>query len=279
MIESKESKTRDIPVWFTGLVLLLCIGGGGWLVTWYMRDTSHQVIDIPEDKTAPANFSGKGWRGPFAAGNGNNGGNNGGNNQGGGQKLPRFNPNADGIQQSSRVSYQARVGDTILNINFSGNRYDFVPRYQISPTPEQLELAGMRLAILTDATWRENLKITDDQLKKLRNAAAQTLQLDQADRTRLADLWKAYHDGPAAGKAAAEKNFLAAVVEIGKKNGDPFKQQETKRIEAIKTALTPEQIQIYHSSGGTKKPPEAKPVPAVAPAAVKDTAAPVNAKG
>jgi hypothetical protein len=105
------------------------------------------------------------------------------------------------------------------------------------------------------------------------------MQLDPADRTRLADLWKAYHDGPAAGKAAAEKSFLAAVVEIGKKNGEPFKQQEAKRIEAIKAALTPEQIAIYHSSGGTKKPPETKPAPVVAPAAVKDTAAPVNAKG
>jgi Spy/CpxP family protein refolding chaperone len=276
MIESKESKTRDIPVWFTGLVLLLCIGGGGWLITWYMRDTSHQVVDIPEDKTAPANFNGKGWR-PFATGNGNNGGNNGGNQ--GGQKLPRFNANADGIQQSSRQSYQARVGETIMNINARANGFDFIPRYQNSQTPEQLELAGMRLAILTDATWRENLKITDEQLKKLRNAAAQTMQLDPADRRRLTDLWKAYLDGPAAGKAAAEKNFLAAVVEIGKKNGEPFKQQEAKRIEAIKAALTPEQIEIYNSSGGTKKPHEAKPPPAVAPAAVKDTAAPVNAKG
>jgi hypothetical protein len=275
MIESKQSKTRDIPVWFTGLVLLLCIGGGGWLITWYMRDTSHQVVDIPEDKTTPANFSGKGWRGPFANGNGTNGV----NNQGAGQKLPRFNPNADGIQQSSRASYQARMGDTIMNINASANRFDFIPRYQITQTPEQLELAGMRLAILTDATWRENLKITDDQLKKLRNAAAQTAQLDPADRTRLADLWKAYHDGPAAGKPAAEKEFLAAVVAIGKKNGEPFKQQEARRIEAIKAALTPEQIAIYHSSGGTKKPPEAKPAPVPAPAAVKGATSPVNAKG
>jgi hypothetical protein len=274
MIESKESKTRDIPVWFTGLVLLLCIGGGGWLITWYMRDTSHQVVDIPEDKTAPANFNGKAWR-PFATVNGNNGG----NNQGGGQKLPRFNANADGIQQSGRQSYQARMGETIMNINARANGFDFIPRYQITQTPEQTELAGMRLAILTDATWRENLKITDEQLKKLRNAAAQTLQLAPADRTRLADLWKAYHDGPAAGKAAAEKNFLAAVVEIGKKNGEPFKQQEAKRIEAIKAALTPEQIEIYHSSGGTKKPQEAKPPPAVAPAAVKGATSPVNAKG
>ncbi len=256
MIESKESKTRDIPVWFTGLVLLLCIGGGGWLITWYMRDTSHQVVDIPEDKTAPANFNGKAWR-PFATGNGNNGG----NNQAAGQKLPRFNASADGIQQSSRSSY------------------DFIPRYQNTQTPEQLELAGMRLAILTNSTWRENLKVTQDQIDKLRNAAAQTMQLDPADRTRLAELWKAYQDGPAAGKAAAEKSFLAAVVEIGKKNGEPFKQQEAKRIEAIKAALTPEQIAIYHSSGSAKKPPESKPAPVVAPAAVKDAAAPVNAKG
>ena len=52
MIESNESRTRDIPIWLTGFVLLACLGGGGYLIKWYMQDRPSQAIDITEEVNA-----------------------------------------------------------------------------------------------------------------------------------------------------------------------------------------------------------------------------------
>jgi len=268
MIESTESKTRDIPIWLTGMVLLLCIGGGGWLIMWYMRgDNPNRVVEIPEEKSVnyATGNGGKAWR-----------------TQGAGQASPRIriNPDADGIQASSKTSYRAKVGNTLILINSNGgNRTDFVPQYLNARTPEQADLSMMRMALLSDSNWREYLKLTEEQLTQLRSKvpAPQTTKLDAADTSRLASLWKTYQNAASAEKPAAEKSFLAAVDEIGKKNTPAYKEYEAKRAEAIKAALTPEQIKLYRSAGGTKAPPPANPKPAVSPV-VTPTPPPAAAK-
>jgi hypothetical protein len=241
------------------MVLLLCIGGGGWLIMWYMRDNPNRVVEIPEDKSANYAMGNGGGRGVFRT-------------QGAGQagsRMPRVNPDADGIQASSKTSYRAKVGNTLILINSTGtNRTDFVPQFLNALTPEQAELSMMRMSLLSDANWREHLKLTEEQLNQLRNKVPQPQQmkLDQNDRNRLGGLWKTYQDASASAKPAAEKSFLAAVDEIGKKNITAYKQFAATRAEAIKAALTPEQITLYRSAGGTKPPP-ANPKPAVTPVA------------
>ncbi|MDB5320731.1 MAG: hypothetical protein JWN40_2362 [Phycisphaerales bacterium] len=259
MIESTESKTRDIPIWLTGLVLLLCIGGGGWLIMWYMRDNPNRVVEIPEDKNT-VNFAGAGrgaWKNQAA-----------GVGLAGGPRAARINLDADGIQPSGRSSFRVKVGNTVMLVNSSGsNRYDFIPQYLNARTPEEAELTVMRMSLLGDPNWREHLKVTEEQLAQLRNKvpAPQTMKLELDDRNRLATLWKTYQDGSAAVKVEAEKKFLAAVDEIGKKNTPAFKQYEAARAAAIKAALTPEQIKMYRSVGGGKAP-AANPKPAAVPA-------------
>jgi hypothetical protein len=126
----------------------------------------------------------------------------------------------------------------------------------------------MRMMLLSDSNWREHLKLTEEQLTQLRSKvpAPQVMKLDPQDSLRLAGLWKTYQTAASAAKGAAEKAFLAAVDEIGKKNIPVYKEYEAKRAEAIKAALTPEQIKLYRSAGGTKAPP-ANPKAAVSPVA------------
>src|SRR3954469_10672040 len=47
-----QSKQRDIPIWLTGIVLILCIVGGGWLVRWYSRDAGAQAVEVPLENPA-----------------------------------------------------------------------------------------------------------------------------------------------------------------------------------------------------------------------------------
>lgn len=244
MTQTIQPRTRDIPVWLTGIVLLLCIGGGGWLIKWYLQDKG-SVVEIPDDKVMPSANGGRGgWRGQLAGMNGS-------------RPIDMRNRNADGVHPAGRNSFRAKVGATTMLINASGSgRFDFIPQYQNPRTPEEAELTMIRMSILADATWREHLKVTDEQLKDLRKKvpAPQSPRLDAADQTRMTDLWKAYEKASNAEKPAAEKKLLAAVDEIGKKNLTSYKAYEASRAEAIKTILTPEQIKLYHSSGSKPAP-------------------------
>jgi len=256
MIESKESKTRDIPIWLTALVIVLCLGGGAWLVKWYMKETPTQVVDIPDDKVPQGNN----WRQGRQANN--NGGMFRNNNQ-----LPQKDINANGVQPWGRNGFRVKTGDTIMNVTYSGKGFDISPQYLNIRTPAQAELAVMRMSILGDPNWREALNVTEDQLTKLRKVPLpKSMTLDKEDKEKLSELWKAYHDGPSDKKAAAEKELLAGLDEVGKKNLAATKEYEATRAELVKAALTEEQIKMYQSSGGkapTKETPVIRtPIPA-----------------
>jgi hypothetical protein len=253
MIEHKESKTRDIPLWLTAVVILLCIGGGVWLVKWYMQTTPRQVVEIPEDKNPVANQ--RSWRGFGQNNNGGSGSNNGRGNRG------NRDINSNGVQSWSNNSYRIKTGDTIITVNYSGNKFDLSPRYLNVQKVEGAELVMMRLGILTDPGWREYLNVTDAQLDKLRAVPLPRSEtLDPADKKHLSELWKAYHGASGDAKTAAEKKLLAAVEEVGKKNRAATVAFEVSRAEQVRAALTPEQIKKYKATGGTL-PKEPKTVP------------------
>lgn len=253
MIETQESKTRDIPIWLTGLVLILCIGGGSYMVWWFLRDQPKQVATIPQDQLANiSGVRGNTFKGSMGNGNGN----------------PRVvrdqrDLNVDGIQQWGRNSYRAKVGNVAMTVSYtSNNRVDAIsPMYLTGVrTAEEAELGVLRMSLIQDPTWRQTLGVTDQQIEKLRKVPPQlSMKLEPTDRTRLTELWKAYKDG-AGDKTAAEKAVLTALEEIGKKNLQATKDYEADRARRIREALTPEQIQQYRAGGG--KPGAAKLPPA-----------------
>ncbi len=252
MIELKESKTRDIPIWLTALVLILSIGGGTALIWWYMKkDDQRQVVEIPEDKSIPA---GKQFKGLMNGGGGNNGRN---------AMFTRGQTdlNVDGIHEYGRsgFNYRVKIGNTLMNVTYSNaNRFEVVPQYSSLREPEQIEMTSMRLSMLADATWRETLQITDAQLEKLRKVPApQNMPIEPAEKAKLVELWKAYHDGPAPAKPDAEKALLATLDQIGKAHLDAAKKFEADRAAAIRAVFTPEQLQKYHDAGGARPAPKA----------------------
>jgi hypothetical protein len=238
MIESTQSNTRDIPVWLTALVVLACVLGGGWMTVWYLRERPRQVVEIPDDQVITPSPSRASYKGVAPI------------------KTRSLSAEVDGIQPWARSSFRAKSGNTILFVNYSGaTKFDLVPQYLNTRTPEEVDLAVMRMSVMNDATWRDNLKVTDEQLEKLRKVPApQSPKLDPADKATLTQLWTAYHDGPADGKAAAEKNLLASLSTIGQKNAAAIRTFEATRAQLIRDALTPDQIQQYRAGGGTAKP-------------------------
>src|SRR5438445_7553475 len=137
MIESKESKTRDIPIWLTAFVLILSVGGGGWLIWWYMRDQPQQVVEVPEDKAAMAAA-----RAPRLTGGGGPRGGGGAANDGNNPFFTRGqrDPNADGIREYGRNSFIAKIGNTKMLINYANaTRFDISPQYVSLRSPDEAE--------------------------------------------------------------------------------------------------------------------------------------------
>jgi hypothetical protein len=261
MIENTETKTRDIPVWLTGLILILCVGGGSYLVWQSLRDQPPQVVEIPPDKLAAANLGGRSLRGGDGA------------LAGGGPRnlAPVVNRDADGVHQLRGNSYRAKIGNTVMTVNASSaGRFDMNPGYATPVrSAEEAELGVLRMSVIQDANWQQTLNVTPQQVAALRKVPPQlNMRIEPADRTRLTDLWKAYRDAGASEKPAAEKAVLAALDEIGKKNLQATKDYEAARAKAIRDVFTPEQIKAYRE-GTNSKPAAPAATPATpAPAAV-----------
>jgi hypothetical protein len=274
MIETTDNNTRDIPVWLTGIVLLACIGGGGWLIKSYVEDRPRATIEVAVDDGS-ANARAKSFRGALAGGGpgswsaGGGGGGGGGGNY---TRGPVKDPSIDGVQQWNNSTTRVKVGNTVMMVSSAPNgRFDLSLSYfKTVRTPEQDQLSAMFNAVRQDSSWREYLKITDEQLVLMRKVpsslyGSSPLKLDPADRAKLSELWKTYRDAAkgSAEKTAAEKALLAAVDAVGQRSAEPTRAYETARTEAIKASLTPEQIKLYKDAGTDRapKPVAATPAP------------------
>jgi hypothetical protein len=277
MIETTENRTRDIPIWLTGLVLLACIGGGGWLIKSYMKDRTRPTIDVDEKTLASAGIAVNGGGSGRNTGRGSTCGGNGPANWDGGGRYsrgPTRDASLDGVQQWNNSSTRIKNGNTVVMVSSApGGRFDLSLSYFKSlRTPEQEQFNTMFNMVRQDSSWREYLKVTDDQLALFRKVppslyGTSPMKFEPADRAKLSELWKAYRDAAkgSAEKTAAEQALLAGVAAVGEKNAEPTKAYEQSRTEAIRKALTPEQVDLYLKAGSDRAP-RATPVPATPPA-------------
>jgi hypothetical protein len=267
MIETNESRTRDIPIWLTGIVLLACLAGGGWLINWYMKDKGKQTVDITSEVTAAAaNGNGR----PMRTGGGNGSGRtfNGYNGNGGGggggyrTRAPAVDLSADGVQSYNSATSRVKSGNAVLLASNSPNGRLDLSYFKSVRTSEQEQLAMMFIAVRGDSNWREYLNVTDAQREMFAKVppampGPAPMKSDPSDKAKLAPLWRAYRDAVAknsADKATAEKALLTALDEVGQKNLQPTKDFEDARTAAIKAALTPEQVQKFLSASSDKAP-------------------------
>jgi hypothetical protein len=69
------------------------------------------------------------------------------------------------------------------------------------------------------------------------------LKTSKADRDRLTALWEAYNQATADAKPAKKAQLMAALKEIGQSALAPTRELYADRVEKVKSAFTPQQIQ------------------------------------
>jgi hypothetical protein len=265
MIETNDARTRDIPIWLTGIVLLACLGGGGWLIRWYMQDKGKQTVDVTNEVTAAAAASGR----PVRTGSGGGGGRTfSGYNGGGGldrtgrTRVAPVDLSADGVQSYNSATSRVKSGNAVMLASNNPNGRIDLSYFKSVRTSEQEQLAMMFIAVRGDSNWREYLNVTDTQREMFSKVppampGPAPMKSDASDKAKLAPLWRAYRDAAAknsAEKATAEKALLTALDKVGQKTLQATKDFEDARTAAIKAALTPEQVQTFLSASSDKAP-------------------------
>jgi hypothetical protein len=252
-----ESKTRDIPVWLTGIVLILCIAGGIWMVRWYTHDAGPRTVVVPLEDSATVSAAAK-FRNPS---NGN---------------APA-NPNAEGVRSSGnrKDAWVVRAADATMYVSRNrAGQFDLSPAYvHQALTPEQAQVLMMRRRLLMDASAREQIKLTEQQLDALRKVEDfRGMIVTPIDKVNLANLFKAWHDS-GGDKAAEEKALVAALADVAKRSAEPTRAFDASRVEQVRKILTAEQVKQLNQGLTPPNGTPSQPAPATPNKAPARTAA------
>jgi hypothetical protein len=250
-----EPKTRDIPIWLTGVVLILCVVGGAWLVRWYTRDPGTQAVEVPLEDPATVAAAAK-FRGPLA-----------GYSPVGGGRAQR-DGTGDGVRATgnSGNAWIVRAGEATMYVSLlKKGDYELNPSFiKQALTPEQAQVLMMRRRLMIDAAMRAQIQLTADQLDALRKVEDfKGMVIDTPDRLKLTNLFKAWRAAP---NDASEKPLVAALAEIAKRAAEPTKAFDAARVERVRKILTPEQVKRFNDGPAA---PAQNGAPAAPPPAVK----------
>jgi hypothetical protein len=228
-----NDQVRPIPIWASLLVIILCLGGGGWIMHWYvMTDAlSHEskLLDPVSSPSTPNPRPTAAQRAAMAAQPAN---------------VPAVRKQDDNLWWV-HAPEAAMLVDTHTNppvikvINYTN--YEFVPQ-----DTRNLIISARRIA--RDDAVAKNLGLGDDQVSKMRGLTGQIgMVTEPADQDSLKALWTAYD--AAQSKPAAEAALVQGLTAIARKSVDRTKQAASDRAEKIKAVLTADQWTKFNAMG------------------------------
>lgn len=265
----EQTKTREIPPWVSIALIALCLAGGVAFVVWQWRgepDKERVVVNDPRASADPMR--------PMP--------NRQGRRMANAPGRWRMDPAADGVMPMGNPGWRVKSGYTVMAVAKQGQNRDFVYGYlrPLNAAPETSALRIAQFRLLHDPTMAQTLKVTPDQMARLKAlpeltvssgvpgvAVTAAMKIETADRERLISLWNTYEQaaaGPA--KAQAEKALLAGLDELGKKNLEPTRQEVAALARQIKVILTPAQWGAFTPNPAASSMPSATPPPTSVPA-------------
>ena len=229
-----QSQTQPKPLspWIAIPLILLCLGGGGWMAHWYISTdqlTHESTVLGPASNTPTLRFN---RPAPADAA----------------PPIQRQDPNGNVWWVHSRdaaaMIESAGKGQPITVRAVNYNSYQFVPQEQ-----RNMIFAARRIG--RDQTVAKNLNLTNDQLRQLRSLTGTIgMTTQQPDIDLLTSLWAQYQaaDQPA-DKLAAQSKLVDALTEIARKSVDPTKAAVADRAAKIKAVLTDDQWKQFDAMG------------------------------
>ena len=228
----QQTQPKPLSPWIAVPLILLCLGGGGWMAHWYIStdQLTHESTVLGSAPNTPTPRFNRPAP-PEAA-----------------PPIQRQDPNGNiwwvHSREASAMIESAGKGQPINIRAVNYNSREFVPQEQYNTL-----LAGRRIA--RDTTVAKNLNLTDDQVQKLRRLTGSIgMATQQADIDLLTSLWAQYQsaDQPA-DKLAAQSKLVDALSEIARKSVDATKAVVADRAAKIKAVLTDDQWKQFDAMG------------------------------
>lgn len=264
---------KDIPVVLSLVILLACLGLGGWFVWSYFRSPADKVvavIQMPEPATRPARQARPAR--PRAT------------------NQPR--PFVEGIRRESRTRWLVRADNVLLCADVPAEGKPTLDYYMFNVLTEpQRDAATARDAIVNDPAVAAQLGLSADQVASLRKVSlTENVELSAGDLrvlgvtpdmvkvlqlatiTSIVPLEPAEQETLAKGisefihasgrepRIAAERAVTAAVREVAAKHGPEIKKSQDARLAIMTDILTPQRTEQFktlaprHTPGATTVP-------------------------
>lgn len=232
-----ESDPRPIPIWASLLVIALCLGGGVWIMRWYINSDQlsqeSRILD-PRAAQAATPFTARPQARAAAA------------------PMAMANTAALAVRKQDETSWWVYAPEaamlvdtkatppTIKVINYTN--YEFVPQ-------EHRNLIVSARRIARDDAVAKALTLTPEQATKMRALTQQIgMVTEPADQENLKALWAQYQTGGA--KAGpAETKLTQSLSELARKSVDRTRQAAADRATKIKGVLTEEQWKQFEAMG------------------------------
>jgi hypothetical protein len=228
-----NDQVRPIPIWASLLVIILCLGGGGWIMHWYvMTDALSHESKLLEPAASASTPNPRPTAAQRAAMNAQP------------ANVPAVRKQDDNLwwvhaPEAAMLVDTHASPPTIKVINYTN--YEFVPQ-----DTRNLIISARRIA--RDDAVAKNLGLTDDQVSKMRGLTGQIgMVTEQADQDSLKTLWTAYDS--AQSKPAAEAALVQGLTAIARKSVDRTKQAASDRADKIKSVLTADQWTKFNAMG------------------------------
>jgi len=269
-----QGQMRDIPIWLTIPIVLLCLGGGAYLV--YGMFTANdkpgkQELSADEAKARgiqPGAVRGAARQAPGA----------GGSRWTGGGGTRGQAPARDGIVETQRrgggfSNYTVTAGSALLQIADGRPPQITQMSYPNFLSQEQVLYLFDRRKAIDDPGARSRANVTSEQVQKLNDMPPpETMKATADERKDLLAKFAEWKTAAKDKKADAEKALVGAFDKVAKGRFEETKAYALARIDMVKSILTAEQIQLIRAA---PVPPPVAPKPAVAkPAAPAPAGAP-----
>ncbi|HSU68334.1 MAG TPA: hypothetical protein VLJ39_15755 [Tepidisphaeraceae bacterium] len=209
-----QTSRRAVPAWASALIIVGCIAAGAGLVYWFFTSGPAGNDMVVLD------------RGPQD-----------------GLKTVANNRNWSVVSGNTKMQVRKLPGDK-FEARFGYLQYDFL-------APGEFDVLNRARRLAADGAMAEAVGLTPEQTEKVKEQVRRGFDLDiaQADKDRLLELFKQSIAASAGSKDSRELALLRALDETGDHSTAAARQQTTDAVAKIRQIVTPEQWAKFDQIG------------------------------
>jgi len=217
----EDQNKSSVPTWVGPVVLLVCLLAVGWFIWWYLWGSlpRERIVTVDPEQVRQENIRG-GMR----------------------QIVNRVaQPPPPGVQILREGEWLATAHGSAMRISRQSNDFRirlFYTSGLLTPAQQQLVIAQTRLT--RDNAMAKQVGLTPQQVAELRKFDQPAMQVDDAERTKLKELWISYNSADKSAKPQAIKPLLAALEQAGKTSLEPTKTAVAKQTAQLAEIITPD---------------------------------------